>query len=103
MHWILIIGIILLVTGLLVTNIYYRFKVLKLSRKLNRAKVEISPKMLFQPGSEKENMLKRYPQHRDDIIRLGHYMRQSMRIFVALLIAILVMAWFINQGSEYSR
>ncbi|HPG05339.1 MAG TPA: hypothetical protein P5275_05340 [Saprospiraceae bacterium] len=98
MHWILIVSMILLVAALLVTNIYYRIKVLKLSRKLSRSKIEISPKMLFQPGSEKEDLLNRYPGHRKDILQLASYMKQSMRTFIVLLAAILLIAWLFNNG-----
>lgn len=89
---------ILLVAALLVTNIYYRIKVLKLSRKLTRSKIEISPKMLFQPGSETEDLLKRFPGHREDIRLLAKYMKQSMQTFIVLLVAILLIAWFFNNG-----
>ena len=84
---ILLVIVILLFVGMLFVNIYFRMKVLKSFQRMRRngLQMELTSKHLFNPKFLEETILKKYPEHREDIEIFIHNIRFSVRMATILI------------------
>ena len=87
----LIIG---LFVGMLFLQLYFRIKVLKIYRKLVRNEVQFETKHILNKKRMAEEVLPKYPEHKEDILLFVKEMRFSIQI-ATLLIVLIFVAGFI--------
>jgi hypothetical protein len=75
---------------LLFFNIFFRIKVLKVYKKLERNRVDFTVSQLLNKSRLEEEVLHLYPKHKDDILLYGHYIRTSFRIGLLCLVIIII-------------
>lgn len=87
--YILLISIVIgLFVAMLFVNLYFRAKVLKSYGILVRNKVEFGAAHIFSREKLEQEVLPRYPQHREAIETFVRHMRYSIRMASILLLLI---------------
>ncbi|MEM9548282.1 MAG: hypothetical protein AAGA77_20030 [Bacteroidota bacterium] len=87
----LIIG---LFVSLLFLQLYFRIRVLKVYRRLIQNEVQFESKHILNKQKMEEEILPKYPEHKDDILKFVNEMRFSLQI-ASLLIVLIMVAGFI--------
>ena len=86
--------LIFLVIGLFIAmlfvNVYFRVKVLKTYKKLIKNRVEFGASHIFNRKKMEEEILPRYPKHREDILDFVNHIRYSMNM-ASVLIALITL------------
>lgn len=95
----LITVIILSFIALLVLNVIFRVKVFKAYKKLVQNEVEFDSKHMFDARLLEEEILPKYPQHKDDIVGMIGNMKRSLNISL-MLIALILVAGFILKRTQ---
>ncbi len=85
MYYLLISLVIGLFVAMLFVNIYFRMKVLKSYRRLIQNRVDFSPKHVINRQKLEEEIIPKYPQHRDDIYDFVHHIHYSLRMATVLI------------------
>ncbi len=88
MYIILISLVIGLFIAMLFVNIYFRVKVMKSYKKLVQNRVEFDAKHLFSSKRLEEEVLSKYPQHKDDIITFIKHIHYSVKMASVLIVLI---------------
>jgi len=86
--------IIALFIGLFIIQFYFRVRVVKVYRRLIRNRVEFDSSHIFNSNKMKSEILPKYPQHSDDILKFVKEMRVSLTI-ASLFIVLIFAAGFI--------
>jgi len=76
----------------LVFNLFLRLKVLKHYRVLTKNRVDFSMKQMLNEKLLKEEVLPKYPKHRDTILSFSRNVKRSMGIASIILIFIIFFA-----------
>ena len=77
--------------GLLVLNLFFRIKLLKLYRKLLEGRVDFPPSYLFNKKKLKEEVVPRYPAYEKEILEFSGKLNTSIRIaFVVFVISLII-------------
>ena len=77
--------------GLLVMNLFFRLKLLKLYRKLVEGEVDFPPSMLFNQRKLKEEIVPRYPGYENEILEFSKKLNISIRIaFFVFVISLII-------------
>lgn len=77
--------------GLLVLNLFFRIKLLKLYRKLIEGEVDFPPTMLFNRRKLKEEIVPRYPKYESEILEFSRKLNTSIRIaFFVFVISLII-------------
>ena len=80
---------------ILILNIVIRLRVLKLYRTLVNARVDFEPKHFFNPRKLKEEILPKYPDHREQIIKFVGLVRFSMTMASIIIVLIIIFGYTI--------
>ncbi len=83
----LIIG---LFVSLLFLQLYFRIKVLKVYKRLVRNEVQFDSSHILNKRKMEEEILPKYPEHKEDILKFVKEMRFSLQIASLLIILILI-------------
>lgn len=86
--------IIALFVGLFFVQMYFRFRVLKVYQRLTRNQVQFEAKHIFSKRKLEEEVLPRYPEHREDILRFVKEMQLSVT-FASIFIVLIFIVGFI--------
>jgi len=82
--------VIALFVGLFVMQFYFRLRVVKVYQRLVRNKVEFNAGHIFNNRRMQEEILPKYPEHKDDILKFVKEMKLSLQIasmFIFLIFA----------------
>ncbi len=83
----LIIGLFI---AMLFLNVYFRVKVLKVYKKLVKARVEFGATHMFNPAKMEAEVIPKYPKQADNIRIFTSHMRYSIRM-ATVLVALITM------------
>jgi hypothetical protein len=84
--YILLISIVIgLFVAMLFLNLYFRYRVLKVYRKLVQAKVDFGAAHIFNKEKLEAEILPRYPASREDILTFVNYLRYSVKMATVLI------------------
>lgn len=78
--------------GILFLNIYFRVKVLKLYKKLVQNRVEFKPVHFINKERLEEEILPKYPEHKEDILTFIGHIRFSVSLASVLITLITAFA-----------
>jgi hypothetical protein len=84
--------IIAMFCGVLFLNVYFRVKVLKLYKTLVQNKVEFKPIHFLNKERLEEEILPKYPAHREDILTFIGHIRFSVSLASVLITLITAFA-----------
>ncbi len=73
---------------LLLTNVFFRVKTFRTFKKLAEAGVHFNREHVFNPKLMEEQVLKRYPQHKELILAHVRSMKTSLRISSLCMVVI---------------
>ena len=90
MGYFLVYLVISLFVGLLFIQLYFRLRVLKIYRRLVQNEVQFDTGHIMSKKKMEEEILPRYPEHRDDILRFVKEMRFSLQIASLLIVLIMI-------------
>jgi len=79
-----------LFVGLLFLQLYFRFKVLKIYRRLVKNEVQFEASHVMSKRKMEKEVLPKYPEHREDILKFVKEMRFSLQIASLLIVLIMV-------------
>lgn len=79
-----------LFVGLLFLQLYFRIKVLKIYKRLVRNEVQFETKHILSKRKMEEEILPKYPEHKEDIMKFVKEMRFSLQIASLLIVLIMV-------------
>lgn len=85
---ILIFLVIGLFVALLFLNVYFRVKVLKKYRYLVNNRVEFTTSDIFNKKRMEEEVVVKYPQHREEILGFARHIKYSVNIAIFLIVLI---------------
>jgi len=91
---VLVYMIIGLFVSLLFLQLYFRIRVLKGYRRLVKNEVQFESKHIMSKRKMEEEILPKYPEHEEDILKFVNEMRFSLQI-ASLLIVLIMVAGFI--------
>ena len=91
---ILVYLVIGLFVALLFLQFYFRIRVIKIYKRLVRNEVQFDSSHILNKRKMEEEILPKYPNHKDDILKFVHEMRFSLQI-ASLLIVLIMIAGFI--------
>ena len=94
MGYVLVYLVIGLFVGLLFVQLYFRFRVLKIYRRLVKNEVQFDTSHILNKKKMESEVLPRYPQHKEDILTFVKEMKFSIQI-ASLLIVLIMVAGFI--------
>lgn len=80
---------------LLLLNIFIRVRVLGLYRKLVNHHVDFEPAHFFNPNRLNKEILPRYPEHKDDIVKFVGLVRFSMTMASIILVLIIIFGYLL--------
>lgn len=83
----LIIGLAL---ALLFVNIYFRNKIIKVYKVLEKNRVQFKMTDLFNKKKLEENVLSKYPKSRQDVIDFASHMKNSLLIASLIVVTITI-------------
>jgi len=83
-----------LFVALLFLQFYFRIRVIKIYKRLVRNEVQFDSSHILNKRKMEEEILPKYPDHQDDILKFVHEMRFSLQI-ASLLIVLIMVAGFI--------
>lgn len=85
--------------GILFLNVYFRVKVLKLYKKLVQNQVEFKPVHFVNKERLEDEILPKYPEHKEDILTFIGHIRFSVSlasVFITLITAFAAVLMFIK-------
>jgi hypothetical protein len=91
---ILVYLVIGLFVSLLFLQLYFRLRVLKVYKRLVRNEVQFEASHIMNKRKMEQEVLTKYPEHKEDILKFVHEMRFSLQI-ASLLILLILIAGFI--------
>lgn len=83
-----------LFVALLFLQVYFRLKVIKIYKRLVKNEVQFDTGHIMSKRKMEEEVLPKYPEHKEDILKFVHEMKFSLQI-ATLLIALILIAGFI--------
>ena len=76
---------------LLVVNLYFRIKILKIYQRLVQGEVDFPPSYVLNKQKLTEDIIPKYPDYKDDILGLHKHLRISLGIaFVVFTISLFI-------------
>lgn len=78
--------------GILFLNVYFRVKVLKLYKKLVQNRIEFKPIHFMNQERLEKEILPKYPEHKEDILKFISHIRFSMSLASVLIVLITAFA-----------
>jgi len=75
--------------GILLLNLYMRVKVLKYYRMLTKDRVDFSIKQMMSEKLLKEEVLPKYPKHKETILKFSRNVKRSMAYASIILMLII--------------
>ncbi|MFK7948326.1 MAG: hypothetical protein AB8G11_12115 [Saprospiraceae bacterium] len=84
--------IIAMFCGILFLNVYFRVKVFKIYKKLVQNQVEFKPVHFLNKERLEEEILPKYPEHKEDILKFISHIRFSMSLASVLITLITAFA-----------
>lgn len=90
MGYFLVYLVIGLFVGLLFIQLYFRLRVLKIYRRLVKNEVQFDTSHILNKRKMEEEVLPRYPQHKEDILKFVKEMKFSIQIASLLIILIMI-------------
>lgn len=80
--------------GLFIIQFYFRIRVVKVYQRLVQNRVEFTSKHIFNSKKMEEEVLPKYPEHKEDIVKFVKEMKFSIQI-ASLFIVLIFAAAFI--------
>lgn len=90
--------VIVLFVGLFIMQFYFRVRVVKVYQRLMRNRVEFDSSHIFNPKKMQEEILPKYPQHADDILKFVKEMRISLTVASIFIVLIFITAIILRSG-----
>jgi len=93
---ILIYLVIGLFVALLFLQVYFRLKVIKIYKRLVKNEVQFDTSHIMSNRKMEEEVLPKYPEHKDDILKFVHEMKFSLQIATLLIVLILIAGFILR-------
>ena len=90
MGYFLVYLVIGLFVALLFLQFYFRIRVLKIYRRLVKNEVQFESSHIFSKKKMEQEILPKYPEHKEDIQKFVHEMKFSFQIASLLIVLIMV-------------
>ena len=90
MGYFLVYLVIALFVGLLFIQLYFRLRVLKIYRRLVNNRVQFDTGHIMSKKRMEEEVLPKYPEHKEDILKFVKEMRFSLQIASLLILLIMI-------------
>lgn len=94
MGYFLVYLIIGLFVGMLFLQVYFRLRVLKVYKRLVQNEVQFDTSHILNKSKMESEVLPKYPEHKEDILKFVHEMKFSIQI-ASVLIVLIMIAGFI--------
>lgn len=91
--------VIVLFIGLFCMQFYFRIRVVKVYQKLVRNKVQFDSSHIFNSKKMESEVLSKYPEHKDDILKFVKEMRLSLTIATIFILLIFAAAVILRTGN----
>jgi len=91
--------VIALFIGLFIIQFWFRVRVVKVYRKLVQNKVEFTTKHIFNKKLMEDEILPKYPEHKDTIMKFVKEMQLSMTIASIFIVLIFIAAFILRTGN----
>lgn len=82
----------------LIINFYLRFRILKTYQKLNKADINIDPKIMFDKEKVEKFIKTNHPDHHKDILQFKTQLRNLIYLAAGGLLAILIIFLIVHQN-----
>ncbi len=89
-----IVGIFLV---FLILQFYFRVRVLKIYKRLIKNKVQFGSKHILNKKKMEKEILSRYPEHKEDILKFVQEMRFSLQIASLLIVLIFIAGYILRR------
>jgi hypothetical protein len=96
MGYILVYLVIGLFVALLFIQLYFRLRVFKVYKRLVQNEVQFDSSHIFSKKKMEKEVLPRYPEHKEDILKFVNEMKISFQIASLLIILILVAGFLLR-------
>jgi hypothetical protein len=90
MGYVLVYLVIGLFIGLLFLQLYFRLRVLKIYKRLVNNEVQFEASHVFSKSKMEKEVIPKYPEHKEDILKFAHEIKFSIQIASLLIILIMV-------------
>jgi len=91
--------VIILFVGLFIMQFYFRIRVVKVYQRLVRNKVQFDSSHIFNSKKMESEILPRYPEHKEDILKFIKEMRLSLTIASVFILLIFAAAVILRTGN----
>jgi hypothetical protein len=81
---------------LVMLQFYFRIRVIKVYKKLVQNKVQFDTSHIFSKKKMESEVLTRYPEHKEDILKFVHEMRFSLQVASVLIILIFIAGYILR-------
>jgi hypothetical protein len=81
--------------AMLAVNVLYRVKILKLYKYMVQNNIEFNSSHFFSSSKMEEEVLSRYPKHREKIVQFVHLIKQSITLASGLILIILIFGYIL--------
>ena len=85
-----------LFVALLFLQVYFRLKVIKVYKRLIKNEVQFDTSHIMNKRKMEEEVLPKYPEHKDDILKFVHEMKFSLQIATLLIVLILIAGYILR-------
>ena len=96
MYLTLVTIIIALFIAMLFLNIYFRVNVFKQYKYLEQNKIEFGVNHIFDKKKMQQEILPKYPEHKEDILKFVNEMRFSLQIASIFIVLIFIAAFILR-------
>ena len=93
---ILIYLVIGLFVALLFLQVYFRLRVIKIYKRLVNNEVQFDTSHIMNSRKMEEEVLPKYPEHKDDILKFVNEMKFSLQIATLLIVLILIAGFILR-------
>ena len=95
MYNLLFVLIVAAFIAMLAVNVFFRVKVLKLYKYMVQHNIQFNSRHFFSRDRMEEEVLSRYPEHREHIERFVYLIKQSITLASGLIVIILAFGYML--------
>lgn len=88
-----------LFVGLFILQFWFRVRVVKVYHRLIRNRVEFKSSHIFNKQKMEDEVLTKYPEHKDDILKFIKEMRMSLTFASVFIVLIFIAAFIMRTGN----
>ena len=81
--------------AMLAVNVLFRVKILKLYKYMVQNNIEFNSSHFFSRTKMEDEILSKYPEHKDKILQFVHLIKQSITLASGLILIILIFGYIL--------